>query len=121
VATGLTTRKTWTIGNGAVLPTKTWHCKFTILAPIKYLSSDHITTWSVCRLCSFSCSSTYCSEIRDPTSIRWAAIEHRPILLTICHYITTTQRISVGFPIWILEVREGLKLNNLRIDYVMIR
>jgi len=44
LATGLTTRKTRTIGNGPVLPPKTRHLKFTIVAPIKYLSSDRIMT-----------------------------------------------------------------------------
>jgi hypothetical protein len=44
VAMGLTTRKTRTVGNGAVFPVKTQHFKSTIFAPIKYLSSDRITT-----------------------------------------------------------------------------
>ena len=44
VATGLTTRKTRTVGNGAVLPPTTRHLKSTIFAPLKYLSSDHIMT-----------------------------------------------------------------------------
>jgi len=44
VATGLTTRKTWTVGNGAVLPPKTRHFKSTMFAPMKYLSSDRSMT-----------------------------------------------------------------------------
>jgi len=44
VPTGLTTRKTWTVGNRAVLQPKTRHFKFSILAPIEYLSSNRITT-----------------------------------------------------------------------------
>jgi len=121
VAMGLTTWKTRNVGNGAVLPPKTWHFKFTILAPIKYLSSDHITTQSVRRLCSFSHSFTSRVQICDPTSICWVAIEMPPISLRISHYFTTTWRISVGLQIWMQEVKEGLKLNNLCIDYVMIR
>jgi len=121
VARGLTTRKTQTIGNGAVLPPKTRHFKFTILASIRYLSSDRITTWSGHRFCSFSRSITSRFQICDPRSIRWVAIENPPISLKISHYFTTTQRISVRLQIWMLEVKEGLKLNNLRIDYVMIQ
>jgi hypothetical protein len=44
IATGIITRKTRTVGNGAVLPAKTRHFKSTIFAPIKYLSSDRIMT-----------------------------------------------------------------------------
>jgi hypothetical protein len=44
VATGLTTQQTQTVGDGPVLPPKTRHFKFTIFAPIKYLSSDRIMT-----------------------------------------------------------------------------
>jgi len=57
-------------------PPKTRHFKSTILAPIKYLSSDRIVTWSVRRLCSFSPSCPSRSQIWDPTSIRWVAIEN---------------------------------------------
>ena len=121
VATGLTTRITWTFGNGAVLPPKTRHFKFTILAPIKYLSSDHITTWSVHRLCSVGRSFTSRCQICNPTSIWWVAIENPPNSPKISHYFTTTQRISLGLQIWMLEVKEGRTLNNLRIDYVMIQ
>ena len=121
VAMGLTTRKTRTVGNGAVLPPTTWHLKLTILAPNKYLSSDCITTWSVCRLCSFSRSFTSRFQICDPTSIRWVAIENSPISLKISHYFTTTQRISVGSQIWKREVTKRLKLHNLCTDNVVIR
>jgi len=44
MATGLTTRKIRTIGNGLVLPPEAWHFKLTILAPIKDLSSDRTMT-----------------------------------------------------------------------------
>ena len=121
VATGLTTPKTQTIGNGAVLPPKTRHLKLTILAPIKYLSSDRITTWSVCRLCSFGRSFTSRFQICDLTSIRWVTIENPPISLKITHYFATTQRISVGSQIWKREVKERVRLHNLRTDHVVIR
>jgi len=121
VATGRTTRKTRTVGNGAVLPPKTRHFIYTILALIKYLSSHRITTWSVRRLCSFTPPFISHHQIFDPTSIHWIAIEIPPISLTISDYFTPTQRISVGLQIWMQEVKEGPKLNNLHIDYVMIR
>ena len=121
VSTGLTTRTTRTVGNGAVLPPKTCHFKFTILAPIKYLSSERITTWSVCRLCGFSHPFASRFHICNLTSIRWVTIINPPISLRISHYFTTTQQISVGLQIKIQEVKKGQKLNNLRIEYVMIR
>jgi hypothetical protein len=100
VATHLTTQNTWTAGNGPVLPPKTWHFKFTILAPIKYLGSDRITTRSIRRLYSFSHSFTCNIQISDLRSIHLVANETPPISLTICHYFTTTPQISVGVQIW---------------------
>jgi hypothetical protein len=85
VAMVLSARNTRTVGNGVVLPPKTRHLKFTILAPIQYLSSDRITTWLIRRLCSFSRSFTSGFQICDRTSIRWVAIENPPISLKICH------------------------------------
>jgi len=121
MATGLTTRKTRTIGNGPVLPPKTRHCKFTILAPIKYLSSDCIMTWSVRRLWSFSRSFTSRYQICDRTNIRWVAIENPPISRKISRYFTAIQRILVRLQILQREVKERLKLHNIRTDHVMIR
>jgi len=120
VATGLTTQKTWPVRNGAVLPPTTRHLKLTILAPIQYLSSDCITTWSVCRLCSFCRSCTSRFQTCDPTSICWVVIENPPISLIISHHFTTTQRISVGSQIWMQEVKERQKLHNIRTDHVVI-
>ena len=45
------------------------------LAPIKYLSSDRIMTWWICRLCSFSPSFMSRFQICNPTNIRWIAVE----------------------------------------------
>ena len=121
VATGLTTRKTRHIGNGPVLLLKTRHFNTTTLPPIKYLSSDRIMTWSVRRLCSSSRSFTSQSQICDPTNVCSVAIENPLISLKICHFFTTTQRISVGSQIGQWEVKERPELHNLRTDHVTIR
>ena len=52
-----------TIAIGPVLPAKTRHFKFTTLAPIQYLSSDCIMTWSLRRLCLSTRCSTSCCQI----------------------------------------------------------
>jgi len=121
VATGLTTRTTRTIGNGPVLPPKTRHFKFTILPPIKYLSSDCIMTWSVRTLCSFNRSFTSRCHICDRTNIHWVAIENPPISRKITRYFTAIQRILVRSQIWLWEVKERLEMHNVRTDHVMIR
>ena len=121
VATSLTTRKTRTVGNGPVLPPKTRHFKFTILAPIKYLSSDRITTWSIRRLCSINSYFTSRIQICDRTNIRWVATENPRISLKICPCFTATQRILIRSQIWMLEVKELVKLYNLHIHHVTIQ
>jgi hypothetical protein len=121
VATGLTTRKTRTVGNGAVWPPKTRHFKSTIFSPIKYLSSDRIMTWSVRKLSSFSPSFTSCIQICDQTNKRRGGIENPRNSLKNRRYFTATQRISVRSQIWIREVKEWLKLHNVHTDHVMIR
>ena len=113
--------KTRTVAIGPVLPPNTQHFNFTIMAPIKYLSFDRITTWSIRRVCSFSRTFTSHFQICDTTSIRWVAIENPRISLEICPYFTTTQRISVGLQFRMQESNERLRLNNLHIDQVMIR
>jgi len=100
---------------------KTRHFKSTILAPIKYLSSDRIVTWSVCRLFSFSPSFTSRTYICDQTNIRWVAIETPHFSEEISPSLTVIRRILVQSQIWQWEVKEGLKLHNLHIDHVMIR
>jgi len=121
VATGLTTRKTRTVGNGAVLPPKTQHVKSTVFAPIKYLSSDRIMTWSLRKLSSFSPSFASRIQMCDLTNIRGGAIENPRNSLKNRLYFTATQRISVRSQTWMREVKEGLKLHNLRTDHVTIR
>jgi len=120
VATGLTTPKTRTIGNGPVLSIKTQRFKFTILAPIKYLSSDHIMIWSVHILWSFSRFFTSRCQIPDSTSIHWDTIENPQIShLAWCNF-TAIQRIQIRSLIWKQEVEEWLKQHDQRIDHVMI-
>jgi len=92
IATGLTTQKTQTIGNGPVLPPKTWHFKFTILAPSKYLSSDRIATWWIHRLGSFRRSFSSCIQICNRTNIHCVTIENPRISLKIGPYFTATQQ-----------------------------
>jgi len=102
-------------------PPTTRHFKSTILAPIEYLSSDRIVTWSVRRLCSFSPSFPSRSQICDPTSIRWVAIENPHFSAEISPYFTAIQWILAQSQIWQREVKEGLKLHNLRTDHVTIQ
>jgi hypothetical protein len=85
------------------------------------LSSDRIMTWSVCKLSSFSPSFTSCIQICDRTNKRGGAIENPRNSLKNRLYFAATQRISVRSPIWMGEIKEGLKLHNLRTDHVMIR
>jgi len=118
---GFTTWKTQTIGNGLVLPPKTRHFKFTILAPIKYLSSDCTMTWSVRTLSSFGRSLTSHCQICDQTNIRWVAIKNLQILLKIWCYFAGIQRILTWSQIEKREVEERVTLHNLHLYHVIIR
>jgi len=95
VATGLTTRKTQMNGNGPVSPPKTRHFKFTILAPIMYLRSDRIMTWSICTLCSFSRSFTSRCQICNRTNIRWVTFETARMTHTMWSDFTAIQLLLV--------------------------
>jgi hypothetical protein len=88
-------------------PPTTWHFKSTILAPIKYLSSDCIVTWSVCRLRTVRPSFPSRSHICDRTNICWVAIENPHISAEILRSLTAIQQISVQSQIWQREVKEG--------------
>jgi len=112
--------KTWTVAIGLVLPPKTCHFNITSLAPIKYLSSDCIVTWSIRKLCSFMRSFTSRFQICDLTNICWVAIENPRFSHHIWTYFTAIQRILVGWQIWRLEAKEHIKLYNLIIDHVTI-
>ena len=112
--------KTWTIAIGLVLPPKTRHFYLTTFTQIKYLSSDHIVTWSVHRLCIISRSFTFRFQNCDATNIRCVAIENPSIAHEIWCYFTATQRILVISQFWIQEVKELLKVHNLHTNHVMI-
>jgi len=120
VATGLTTRKTLTFGNGQVLPPKTWQFMVTILVPIKYLSFDCIMTWSVPTLCSFSCSFTSLGRICNWSNHGWAAIEKLQISHTMSCDFTVIQRMLVRSQICHRAVEERVKLHNLFTEHFMI-
>ena len=106
ITTGLTTRKTRTIRKGPVLPPKTRHFKFTIFAPIKYLSSDSIATWSICRLCIFRRSVTSHIQICDWTNIHCVTVKNPGISLKMYPYFTASQWIPIESQIWMLKVKE---------------
>jgi len=120
MAMGLTTQTTQTVGNGTVLPPKTHHFKFTIVAPTKYFSSDCTMTWSVRTLCSFRRTFTSRCQICNRTNICWVAIENPRMSLRIWCYFTAIQRILIRSQIWKREVEECVKLHNLHIHHVMI-
>jgi len=106
---------------GPVCTSKPGLCKPRYLTPIKYLSSECIITWTVCRLCSSGRSFASRCQICDPTNVRWVTIETPLISRKLSLYCTATQWISVGSQIWKWEVTEILVLRNLRTAYVMIR
>ena len=110
-----------TVAIGPVSPPKSRHFNITTLAPIKNLISDHIVTWSVCRLFSSRRSFTSRVEIWDPTNIRWVAIENPKMSCKISLYFIATQRISVRSQICKREVKEGPELHNLHTDHLVIR
>ena len=113
--------KTQTVAIGPVIPPTTWHFNITTLAPIKYLSSDRITTWSIRRLCRISRSFTSHVQNGDLTNICLVIIKNPRISPTIVRFLKATQRLLVGSPIWKREVKERLILYNLHINHVTIR
>jgi hypothetical protein len=121
VATVLPHEKPGPLAFGPVSTSKPSLCKPRCFAPIKYLSSDRIMTWGILRLCSFSRSFTCRFQIWDPTNICWVAVENPRIFVSIYAYFTANQRISVGSQFRNWEVKDRLKLHNLRIHHVMIR
>jgi hypothetical protein len=66
----------WFHCNWAGFTSKTRHFNTTSLTPSKYLSSDRIMTWSICKLYSFVPSFTSRFRICDRTTIHWVAIEN---------------------------------------------
>jgi hypothetical protein len=118
---GLYHTKTQTIAIGPVLPPKTQHFNIAALAPIQYLSSDRIMTWSVRRLSSSSCTFTCRCQICDTTNTRCDAIEHLRISLYICPYFTAIQQISARSQIEKREMKERIELHNLHTDHITIQ
>ena len=112
--------KTQTVAIGPVSPPTTRHFNLTTLAPIKYLCSDCIMTWSIHGLCSIGRSSSSCCQICDPSNILRVAIENPRISHQIWCYFTAIQRILVASQIWMREAKELVKLHNLCIDHVAI-
>ena len=105
----------------ATFTTKTRHFNFTILGPIKYLSSDCIVTWSMRRLCRFSRSCPSRIQICDRTNCRWVAIKNPRISPKFFFCFAGTQQISVQLQIGVWEVKAPLKLHNQRTDHATIR
>jgi hypothetical protein len=103
------------------LLSNTRHFKSTLLRPIKYLSSDSILTWTVCRLCCFSHSFGSCSHICDWNNICWVDIENPLFFAEISLSFTAIQRILVQSQIWQWEVEEGLTRHNMHIYHIVIR
>jgi hypothetical protein len=93
----------------------------TDLAPIRYLSSDCIVTWSIGRLCSFRRSFTSRFQISDLTDSCWVAVNWGPISSENRGFSIATQRILVVLHICKREVKERLNRHNQHIDHVMIR
>ena len=113
--------KTRTVAIGPVSSPKIQYFDITSLAPIRCLSSDHIVTWSIPKLCSFVRSFNSRFQICDPTNIRWVAIENAQCLLQIWPNFTAIQRILIGSQIRKREVKERTKLHNVHIDHVTIQ
>jgi len=63
----------------ASLQPKSPYFNLTTSVPIKYLSSDCIVTWLICRLSSFIRPFISSSHICDPTIISWVAIKNPQI------------------------------------------
>ena len=110
-----------TIAIWTILPPISQHVNFTTLDPMKYLSSDHIMTWSICKLCSIGRSFTYRCQIYDRTNIHRAAIKNPQLTNQIWHYFAVIQEILVTSQIWMREVEELLKLHTQHIDHVTIQ
>jgi len=113
--------KTQNVAIEPVVQPKSRRFNLTTFAPIKYLSSDCIVTWSVHRLCISSRSFPSRFQKCDATNIRCVGIENPQISHQIWPYFTATQQIVVASKFWMREVKELLKLHNLRTDHVMIR
>jgi len=109
-----------TVAFWAVLQPNTCHFNLTTLAPIRNLSSDHIVTWSIRRFSSFRRSFTSRLRICHVMKNHWVAIKNRRISASNVCFFSVIQQILVRSQIWQREVKELLKLLNLRIHHLMI-
>jgi hypothetical protein len=91
------------------------------LAPNKFLCSNEIMTWLVCRLCSFSSSFTSRIQNCDATNIGWVAMKYHQLCTEITGFSTATQRILVALQFWNREVQARLIIHNHCTDHVTIR
>jgi hypothetical protein len=112
--------KTWTVAIGPVFPPKARNFMITSLAPIKYLSSDRVATWSVYRLCIIRSSFISRSQNCDATDIHGVALEIQGISCQICSYFTATARILVISQFWMRKVKDCLIIHILCPDHVTI-
>ena len=113
--------KTRTVAIGPVPPPNTRHSNITSLAPIKYMSSDRIVTWSIRKLCVSMHSFTSCFEICDLPNIRWVGIDNPGFAHHIWPYFTVIQLILVVSQSWKQAVKDRIQLHNLHMDHMMIR
>jgi len=113
--------KTRTVAIGPVLPPKTRHCNIISCTLNKYLSLDHIVTWSIWKLCNVMCSFTSRFQMCNPTNIDWVAIDHPHASLESVRYFTAILWLLVGWQICKRTVTEWIQPLNLHIDHVTIQ
>jgi len=107
----------WRIGTGPQF-------HFTVpatLAPIKYLNSDHIATWSIREMCRMMPYFISHFQICDQINIHWVAVK-------LSWKSRQNDRVSIATPQQLVrlqigecEIKEGIKLHISHIDYVTIR
>jgi len=108
--------------SGCIAPYPWLHITVPVTLPrTKYVSSDHIVIWLICRLCRTIVSFPSCFQICKPTNIRWVAVIKCSMQDTIGEFSKVTQRLLVGSQIWKWEVKDPLVLNDQCINHVTIR
>jgi hypothetical protein len=112
---------TVTVAIGRVVPSTTQYFNSTISDQIKYLSSDCIVTWSVCRFCSLSLCCTSRCQIWGGNNNCQVAIEILRITPVMWRYITAIECILVQSLILHWDVKDRLKLHNLHTIHILIK
>jgi len=69
-------------------------CKLSTLAPIEYLSSDHITIWYICKRCSFAHYLASVSPISDLINIGWVTTNNAQLSALFDRNSTNIERIA---------------------------